>query len=97
MSYARITIDGNTILDSNLTQGQPGPPAELAKLLTPAARNQPGMNAVLLAFATAAKQGQDITINLTNRAHGYTLTVDHTRILDHPRTIEADEWKDLAQ
>jgi hypothetical protein len=82
MSYARITIDGDTILDTTLTQGQPAPPAELAKLLTPAARNQPGMNALLLAFATAAKQHQDITIDLTNRDTGYTLTVDHTHIIE---------------
>jgi hypothetical protein len=82
MSYARITIDGNTILDTDLTPGQPAPPIELAKLLTPAARNQPGMNALLLAFATAAKQGQDIDLNLINRAGGYTLNVDHTRVIE---------------
>jgi hypothetical protein len=82
MSYARITIDGDTILNTNLSHTQPAPPTELAKLLTPAARNQPGMNALLLAFATAAKQGQDITINLCNRPGGYTLTVDHTRVIE---------------
>lgn len=82
MSYARITIDGDTILDTNLTHGQPAPPTELAKLLTPAARDQPGMNALLLAFATAAKQGQDITLDLRNRESGYTLNVDHTRIIE---------------
>jgi hypothetical protein len=82
MSYAHITIDGHTILNTNLRPGQTAPPLELAKLLTPAARQQPGMNALLLAFATAAKTGQDITLNLTNRDTGYTLTVDHTRIIE---------------
>lgn len=82
MSYARITIDGDTILNTNLSQSSPTPPTELAKLLTPHARNQPGMNALLLAFATAAKQNQDITLNLCNRDTGYTLTVDHQRVID---------------
>jgi hypothetical protein len=82
MSYARITIDGDTILDTNLSVGQQRPPTELVKLLTPQARNQPGMNALLLAFATAAKNGQDITLELRNRDSGYTLTVNHTRIIE---------------
>jgi hypothetical protein len=85
MSYARITIDGDTILNTNLSQSSPTPPTELAKLLTPAARNQPGMNALLLAFATAAKNRQDITLDLTNRDSGYTLTVDHQRVIEDVR------------
>jgi hypothetical protein len=82
MSYARITIDGDTILDTNLNQTSPTPPAELAKLLTPQARSQPGMNALLLAFATAAKNKQNITIDLTNHPHGYQLTVDHQHVIE---------------
>lgn len=82
MSYAHITIDGNTILDGDLGQWTHTPPASLAKYLTPNAQQQPGLNALLLAFATAAKTGQDITIDLTNRANGYTLTVDHTQVIE---------------
>jgi hypothetical protein len=84
MSYAHITIDGNTILDGNLNQWTHKPPTELAKYLTPIAQHQPhatthqpGINALLLAFATAAKTGQDFIADLTNTPDGYTLTVSH--------------------
>lgn len=87
MSYAHITIDGNTIIDRDgLSPTQPAAPQEITQLLKPGTTPQPGVLAVLSAFGFAIKAGQDITAHLRNRATGYDLTVDHARIIESQDT-----------
>jgi hypothetical protein len=85
MSYAHITIDGNTVLDGDLGQWRNKPPTEFAQYLAPGAQLQPGVMALLTAFGAAARAGQDITANLRNRPTGYDLTVDHGQITEAAR------------
>ena len=77
--HATFSIDGNTVLDADLTHGQPTPPQQMAELIATAQTSkQPWLKLAMVPLAEAILTGRDVAITVSTDVSGWTLDVDHT-------------------
>lgn len=80
MARSVITVDGKTLLDADLYDWQQ-PSPEILKYIKPGAKPPTYMRAAIIALAEAAAQNQIITISVTTRDGGWTMSSDHALAL----------------
>lgn len=90
MPHCRMTIDGRTELDEEVTPGQKKPPAVLADLIRPGGKKQPYMMAAASALAEAVMAGNSVDITIDTRPDGWDLSVTHKHRLASVRNIRED-------
>lgn len=78
MPHATLTIDGTTVLDTQLDTGGHHTPTQIAELIqTARTSKQPWLKVAMIPLAEAILLGHDITITITTDSDGWTLDVDH--------------------
>lgn len=78
MAHTKITIDGDTILDANLSSDWQGKlPDQIQAYLRPDAKPEPWRMALIHEFTQSVLAGRPLTVTVTTRDTGYTLDIDH--------------------
>ena len=77
MPHATLIVDGYKHLDDDLEEWHQAPPEFLASLMRPGARPEPYLKAAALALVEAIHHQQPVTITITTRPTGWTMSVHH--------------------
>lgn len=77
MSRATVIVDGETVMDEDLTQWQQRPPSFLAELADRKTKPAPHMQAVGVALASALIRSLAVTIDVRTDQLGWVMTVTH--------------------
>jgi len=85
MSKARITINGNIVMDANLGNWQAQPPEFLKKMVEPSGRPEPHIKAVGIVLADSLLTGHDVAIDvLTDDDGSWSMSVSQSLAIALP-------------
>ena len=77
VAYACVVVNGDVLLDADLSQWRHKPPEEFTNLIRPDSQNRPWMKAVLVALSDALLTGAPVVIEATTSGNGWRMGVDY--------------------
>jgi hypothetical protein len=77
VSKAKVVVDGETLLDDDLTTWQQKPPAFLAELADKKSRPSVHVQAIGVALANSLIRSLPVSIEVTTGTDGWVMRVSH--------------------
>lgn len=77
MAKAIIVVDGEKLLDADLTEWRQKPPEQFAELIRCDPQRRPWMKAILVALSDALLTDTAISIEATTTVNGWRMGVDY--------------------